>query len=160
MNKDDLCACIFATTGCKCDRKLSVAFVVPLGQLNILLLQKSHQQVQRHQENVCRRYPVCVCVCCASCSLWVLFRSECVSLFACVCVPAALHPCRRANLLATSHSSFPEKEVLSRWQSHDAPLPSRCCNGRRWLQPRRGRKWGICLFLRGRYSAFYFSVPH
>lgn len=103
---------------------------------------------------------VCVCVCCASCSLWVLFRSECVSLFACVCVPAALHPCRRANLLATSHSSFPEKEVLSRWQSHDAPLPSRCCNGRRWLQPRRGRKWGICLFLRGRYSAFYFSVPH
>lgn len=103
---------------------------------------------------------LCVCVCCASCSLWVLFRSECVSLFACVCVPAALHPCRRANLLATSHSSFPEKEVLSRWQSHDAPLPSRCCNGRRWLQPRRGRKWGICLFLRGRYSAFYFSVPH
>lgn len=41
------------------------------------------------------------------------------------CVPAALHPCRHANLLAASHSSFPEKRGGIQVATHDAPLPSR-----------------------------------
>lgn len=74
-----------------------------------------------------------LCVCYTACfSLCVddTFLALCASVVSCVfvskCVPAALHPCRHANLLAASHSLYPEKEVLSRWQCHDAPLPIQC----------------------------------
>ncbi len=129
-----------------CEMSLNAAFVVTLKEVNtLLLLQKSNQQVQRDWENVCSVISVCVCytpcflvcVCCVSCSVSVRFVvSVCLScllsvsvcLTVCVseCVPAALHPCRHANSLTASHSLFPKKEAPSRWQFHDAPLPSRC----------------------------------